>query len=252
MALTRRQFLFAVPASCVVLGACASSGPVLPTQRPYVELAQSAGSGAKETILVFMPDTPQTREVWAGLKDELSRNYRLVAVQVDTRADRSLIAEGIRRHRPASIVLMNNPTVSAYREYQRSPGVQSLPPVVIVMTSFLDAGGSQLSSATGISYEVPLTTVVTNLRKLIDRPIDHIGVVHRPELREFVEHQAALAAREQIRVVREEVSSRPNASELKRALRRLKQRTGAVWVLNDDHLLSPKLITDAWLPGLNE
>jgi hypothetical protein len=94
--------------------------------------------------------------------------------------------------------------------------------------------------------------VVTNLRKLIDLPIDRIGVIHRPELRGFVEREAALAEREQIGVVREMVSSAPNSSELKRALRRLKQRAGAVWVLNDDHLLSPKLITEAWLPGLNE
>src|SRR5438132_12417944 len=98
-------------------------------------IAKGATTGHKDAILVFMPDTPQTREVWSGLKDELSRNYRLVAVQVDTRADRSLIAEGIRRHRPASIVLMNNPTVLAYREHMRSSVVQSSPPVGNVMTS---------------------------------------------------------------------------------------------------------------------
>jgi hypothetical protein len=110
----------------------------------------------------------------------------------------------------------------------------------------------QVRGATGISYEVPLITVVTNLRKLIDRPIERIGVIHRPELGRFVDRQAALAAREQIGVVREVVGSSPNASELKRALRRLKEQAGAVWVLNDDHLLSPKLIAEAWLPGLNE
>ena len=164
----------------------------------------------------------------------------------------SVIEEGIRRHRPASIVLMNNPTVAAYNDYQRNASKRAFPPVVVVMTSFLDAGRLHVSGATGISYEVPLITVVTNLRKLIDRPIDRIGVIHRPELGGFVDRQAALAAREQIGVVREVVGSSPNASELKRALRRLKEQAGAVWVLNDDHLLSPKLIAEAWLPGLNE
>jgi hypothetical protein len=251
MALNRRQFLLSVPVGCALLQGCAK-GPVTPVNHYYSEIARSQSPGAKETILVCMPETPQTMEVWAGLRDELSRNYNLVALKVEDRAARNVIAEGVHRYRPASIVLMNNPTVAAYNDYQHNTKNATFPPAVIIMTSFLDAGRLQVRGATGISYEVPLITVVTNLRKLIDRPIDRIGVIHRPELSRFVDRQAAIAGREQISVVREVVGSSPNASELKRALRRLKERAGAVWVLNDDHLLSPKLIAEAWLPGLNE
>jgi hypothetical protein len=251
MALNRRQFLLGIPVGCAVLQGCAQDAHS-PTAHYYAEIARSTNPSAKETILVCMPETPQTMEVWSGLRDELSKNYSLVALKVEDRGARSVIEEGVRRHRPASIVLMNNPTVAAYNDYQHNAKNTSFPPVVVVMTSFLDAGRLQVSGATGISYEVPLITVVTNLRKLIDRPIDRIGVIHRPELGGFVDRQARLAAREQISVVREVVGSSPNASELKRALRRLKESAGAVWVLNDDHLLSPKLITEAWLPGLNE
>jgi len=251
MALNRRQFMLGLPLGCALLPGCAS-GPVSPTNHYYSEIGQTRNASAKETILVCMPETPQTLEVWSGLRDELAKNYNLVALRVEDRAARSVIEEGIRRHQPATIVLMNNPTVAAYNDYQHNAKNKTFPPVVIVMTSFLDAGRMQVSGATGISYEVPLITVVTNLRKLIDRPIERIGVIHRPELGGFVARQAALAEREQIGVVREVVGSTPNASELKRALRRLKERAGAVWVLNDDHLLSPKLIAEAWLPGLNE
>jgi len=253
MALNRRQFLLGLPVGTVLLQSCARVGPTAPLAQRYSEIAHATSAGAgKETILVCMPETQQTLEVWAGLRDELAKNYRLVALKVDNRDGHALIAEGVRRHRPKSVVLMNNPTVSSYRDFQRSSGSATLPPVVIVMSSFLDSARMPAMRATGISYEVPLITVVTNLRKLIDRPIDRIGVIHRPELTGFVDGQAALAAREKIGVVRELVSSSPNASELKRALRRLKQRAGAIWVLNDDHLLTPKLITEAWLPGLNE
>ena len=253
MALNRRQFLLGLPVGCALLEGCAKVGQVSPLGQRYSEIAATAGPGGdKKTILVCMPETPQTMEVWSGLRDELSKNYHLVAVKVDNRSGHALIGEGIRRHRPASLVLMNNPTVTAYRDYQHGMPGSSFPPAVIVMTSFLDAKRMQVAAATGISYEVPLITVVTNLRKLIERRVDRIGVIHRPELSAFVDGQAALASREQIEVVREVVSSSPNASEMKRALRRLKQRAAAVWVLNDDHLLTPKLITEAWLPGLNE
>jgi hypothetical protein len=121
------------------------------------------------------------------------------------------------------------------------------------MTSFFDAAlPAAISSATGISYEVPLITAVTHLRKVLSTPIERVGVVARPTQRGFVQRQAALAAREQITVIAQEVSAAPNASEVKWALRRLKDQIDALWVLNDDRLLTPRLIADGWLPGLNE
>ena len=53
-------------------------------------------------------------------------------------------------------------------------------------------------------------------------------------------------------MIEQEISHSPNPSELKYALRKLKQHVDALWILNDDHLLSPRLIADGWIPGLNE
>jgi putative ABC transport system substrate-binding protein len=123
---------------------------------------------------------------------------------------------------------------------------------VIVMTSFLDGQRDLPAAATGISYEVPLITVVTNLRKLVSTRIERVGVIQRQPLSGFVDRQAELAQLEQTHVIRETVSHDPNASEIKRALRRLKEQVDALWILNDDRLLSGKLIAEGWLPGLNE
>lgn len=252
MALTRRTFVLSLPLSAGA-AACATA-----TRRPreatgYVELAAAnLAAAAKATILVVMPETPQTREVWTGLSDELAGQYRLIAVRAEGATAAAAIGEGMRRHRPAAVVLMNNPTVVAYRKFQRESGLAKFPPAVIVMTSFLEGESTAIAGATGISYEVPLITVVTNLRKLIATPIDRIGVVARPPERDFVRRQAELAAREQIAVVVEEVSVRPNASEVKAAIRALKQQADSLWILNDDQLLTPNLIGDGWLPGLEE
>jgi hypothetical protein len=150
------------------------------------------------------------------------------------------------------MVLMNNPTVAAYRSFQRAAGATRFPPAVIVMTSFLSGHLTHVVSATGVSYEVPLITVVTNLRKVIASPIERVGVILRSPQRAFVQREAELARREQITVTEQEVSADPNWSELRWALRRLKGRVDALWILNDDRLLSPRLITEGWLPGLNE
>jgi hypothetical protein len=205
-----------------------------------------------KSILVCMPETKQTSEVWRGLSDELSHEFELIALRTEAADASETIAAGINRYHPAGLVLMNNPTVEAYRRVQAAESHTAFPPAVIVMSSFLEGRPAHLRAATGISYEVPLITVVTNLRKLIATPIERIGVVHRAALGGFVARQAALAHREQTEVVREEVSSAPNPSEIKRALRRLKQRCDAIWVLNDDRLLTPRLLADGWLHGLNE
>ena len=254
MALSRRRFLLAVPLTGLGAACSTSSFPAGPLRGAgSLELAVSSPPGAvKGTILVAMPETVQTNEVWNGLKDELGRDYRLVAIRVEGPGAAADLADAMARVRPDGVVLMNNPTVAAYRAYQDHARLERFPPAVVVMTSFLYGHPSFILSATGISYEVPLITAVTNLREVVAVPIERIGVVVRPSQRAYVERQAALAAREQITVVAQEVGASPNASEVKWALRKLKGRIDALWVLNDDRLLTPRLIADGWLPGLHE
>jgi ABC-type uncharacterized transport system substrate-binding protein len=252
MALNRREFLVSVPLAASGAWACSATTQSR-ASGGYVELAHSVPSGEKRgTVLVAMPETAQTKEVWTGLNDELGKECALVAIRAEGPGIADVIQQGMQKYKPSGIVLMNNPTVAAYRTLQRSSGAKRFPAAVIVMTSFLDGQPQQLASATGISYEVPLITAVTNLRKLIATPVERVGVVLRPGLRGFVARQIALAKREQISVVTQEVGQNANSSELKWALRRLKSKVDAVWILNDDRCLSPKLISEGWLPGLNE
>ncbi len=253
MALSRRQFLMAAPLLGWTVSGCASSGrQPRGLATPYEELARTGSPRAQARVLVFMPSTTQTHDVWTGLSDELKRDYELVAVRVESRDDVGVIAHALDRHSPRAIVLMNNPTVFAYAEYQRTHPGATFPPAIVAMTSFLEGQTGSLVQATGISYEVPLITVVTNLRKLIATPLARVGVVHRAPLAAFVRKQAELASHERIVVEQERVGLSPNASELKRAIRLVRQRADVLWVLNDDRLLTPSLIVDAWLPGVTE
>lgn len=252
MALTRRNFMLGAPALAGTALGCAPGGAGRGTvSQDAVLFSSRPKQPGQRSILVCMPETRQTGEVWQGLSDELSRDFSLVAVRVEGDATAG-IRRSLDRYQPDGLVLMNNPTVEGYRRVQAEASGSAFPPSVIVMSSFLEGRPARLRGATGISYEVPLITVVTNLRKLIATPIERIGVVHRPALTGFVRRQAALAHREQTRVIREEVSLSPNSSEIKRALRRLKQRVDAIWVLNDDRLLTPRLLAEGWLHGLNE
>jgi len=134
-----------------------------------------------------------------------------------------------------------------------SPGARdTLSQVRDVILQHLPQGYEEVINWGAISYEVPLITVVTTLRKLIATPIERVGVVLRASQSGFVRRQAALARREQISVVGEQISPNPNSSELRRALRLLKQRADVLWILNDDRVLTSSLIAEGWVPGINE
>ncbi len=254
MAITRREFL-AFASGIAGAWACArSSGRQVRTPTGGQALHAQPGPANARTVLALMPDTPQTQAVWTGLSDELGGEFSLVAVQVEDRDSSQVIADAVQRYRPSALVLMNNPTVAAYRHYLTLPNAARGIPAVVVMTSFLESKSKQLAQmgAAGITYEVPLITVVTNLRRIVASPVERIGIIYRTPLAGFLRRQKELAAREQIQVVALEVDTTPNVSELKRGIRLLKLESDAVWVMNDDRLLTPQLIAGAWLPGLNE
>jgi hypothetical protein len=252
MALNRRDFLISTSILTSALFSC-SSGQSVGKKPLYTELASinASQSGAK-TIIVFMPHTRQTMDVWLGLTDELERDFCLIAVKLESATDVPIIEQAMTRHHPDGVVLMNNPTVLAYRDYQaRHPGLK-FPPAVIVMTSFLESHANQVMNATGISYEVPLVMLITDLRKLIALPTGRVGVIARPSLLWFVHRQIELARREQVRVSVEQVGPLPRPADIRLALRRLKRSVDVIWILNDNQLLTPKLISKGWLPGLDE
>jgi hypothetical protein len=252
MGLTRRELL-TLPLCVGLASACSHTMRSSKVEHEGQELASVTTAGRRApAILVFTPDTPQTKEVWSGLRDELGKDYRLVAVQVDAAGDTPTLEAALRRYAPRGLVLMNNPTVSAYMALQRQHPETRFPPAIVVMTSFLELSAAELRETTGISYEVPLITAMTNLRRLVALPHERVGVVSRAPLRGFIRRQIELCAREKITVTSEEVSQHPNPSELKRAIRALKQKVDVVWILNDDKLLTPWLISEGWLPGLDE
>ncbi|HEY0715370.1 MAG TPA: hypothetical protein VGF45_22000, partial [Polyangia bacterium] len=103
----------------------------------------------------------------------------------------------------------------------------------------------------GVAYEVPGVTAFVNLRAVIDRPIQRVGVVHRPVFQPFLERQRALAAREQIELVTAAVSANPRPDEVRSALKQLRRsgQIDALWVLNDNQLLrNAAFLAAAWRP----
>src|SRR5688572_19203067 len=100
MALNRRNFLLTLPLLAGAAACSSGASHSLVHSSSGGRLASIPAPG-KPTVLVCMPDTKQTREVWAGLKDELEGRFNLVAIQVDGEASDPVLRQAMREHAPA-------------------------------------------------------------------------------------------------------------------------------------------------------
>ena len=233
----------------VLLASCAAGSREKESSFANLRVERRANVPA---ILALMPDSASAREAYNGLVTELGEDFDLVIQLVNPDTSPTTIARAIRAERPRAIVLMNNPTLRLFRQYQlTAPPRQRNIPAVALLTSFLRETSEGVSNLTGVIYEVPLVTSLVNLRALLDQPIDRVGVLYRPIFSRFVDEQRRLSAGEGFELIGVEVSGTDGA-QIRQGLSRLRQEMNvdAIWVLNDNRLLSEGMLLRGWLPAL--
>lgn len=231
----------------LALGACATNTA---GRKGGADLQIPNQPGAP-SVLTLMPDSDTAREAFRGLVQEMGEDVNFSFRIVEKNTSPEDVARWVRSTRPKAVVLMNNPSLRVFRRYQASATGQGRSlPAVGVLTSFLRESGRGMSLA-GVIYEVPLLTSVVNLRALVEQPVRKVGVIHRGIFKRFLDEQGRLAASEGIQIVPIEVDD-PNPRTVRSGLEKLREemKVDAIWVLNDNRLLSRDLVRDAWLPAL--
>jgi ABC-type uncharacterized transport system substrate-binding protein len=242
----------ALGAIAVLLTAACMTLPGSRPVAPAIAIVDAPRRAGMPAILVVMPVTTETRDVWSGLRDELGEDYDIVTLRFDATTTAERIGAMIAATAPACVVLMNNPTVRAYEQWQHTSKAAVFPPAVVLMASFLSDLKGRIRNAAGIAYEVPAITMFVNMRSFLDRPTRRVGVVYRRPFHAFIETQRKLAAIENIELVPIELGGHASAKQLDRALRRLRDaKVDAIWVPNDNGLFATTdHVVSAWLPNL--
>lgn len=204
-------------------------------------------------VLVFLRASPATLEAWKSLRDELEESYDVVTRPIPAGWTASDVQRELGAAKPTCVVLMGNQALNLYHAYQRSvPG--PYPPAVVLMASFFEEQRGLLQNATGIAYEVPGVTTFVQLRSFVYRPVQRVGVIYRPLFQNYLRKQRELGRSEQITLVERQVGDEPGVYEIRAALTELikVERVDAIWVLNDNALLTPELIGKGWLKVLHK
>jgi hypothetical protein len=240
--------LAAAPVALVSVG-CASllapaprpapAGVIDPPRRPN-----------KPLVYIAMPGSESFQVVRRSLVKEIEKDLDVATSIVDAETSAAEFKRRLEASGAALVVVMDNPTVKLYREYQRSCRGAARPiPAVVAMSSFLEEVAADLEDASGVAYEVPGVTALVKLRAIIDRPVRRVAVLHRPPFQRFLERQKALAAKEQITLVPVRLPAEPSAAEVRAALMSLRDgdKIDALWLLNDNRLLrDPTFLETGW------
>lgn len=254
MALIRRFALLASCASaCLVAFSACTPKPELPSaEKGELSFHDTPPQAGRDTVAVLTPLETETQELWESLVQELGAEFNVATVPVGRTTGSRHLARELERLQPACVVVVDNRTLELYRELQGQRPSATFPPAVVVMTSFLERAIGGLRGATGIAYEVPAVSSIVALREVSRLDVQRVGVVHRQMFRDVIATQSRLAALEKVELVSIAVPNDPTPEVVEDSLDRLvvEQKVDALWVVNDNRLLTAELLVESWLPVL--
>ena len=214
-------------------------------------LGVAVSAYAEDSLLIIRAHGKDYEQTVTGLKDEIGEDIPMAELVIGKRTTKGDIARKMRYISPRIVVLMDNTAISLYRKYQlEQPVSATVIPSVSLMASFTDLAVKGMKNATGIAYEVPVVTSIVNLRAILNRPLDKVGIVCREFLRDFVSRNAAYCEQEAVELVSYLIPDRGRmTSNIGKGLKFLeKEQVDAIWIPNDSGIINMELLQSVWIP----
>ncbi len=213
------------------------------------------GLSAKQKLLMIRTAGENFEEVKNSMSYELESDFDISDLVIDKSVTPEMISASMNSVAPQVVILMNNTSVSTFKKYQATlPADVAKVPSVSLMAILVNAAIDELENATGIGYEIPIVTSSVNLRSIFGaEKIKSIGIVHRIGFTPFVDENRNFCKNENIELVTKEIGNDNVDADLEKALNDLISKgVSAVWIPNDNKLLTMPLLTNVWKPILKK
>ncbi|MCW8929967.1 MAG: hypothetical protein OQL19_07005 [Gammaproteobacteria bacterium] len=205
--------------------------------KDYVVLLSSEGENFKQTI--------------KGLKDDLAEDVKFIEYSISDKANSKSIEKIIHDSHPKLLVFLGNKPLQAYSQYQQKYTGSTFPPSIALSALYLDRQLRDLKNTNGIRYEIPAVTSLVQLRSIVKHPIRKVGVIYREWMSDFIKQNQAYCEKERIELVAVKIPNKASIGQLSYHLKHLlHENIDALWVVNDNGLLQPRYIQNAWIPLL--
>lgn len=207
---------------------------------------------SQDILLIVRPEGEAFKEVVTGIKEELEEEVTIAELIIDLKSTVITLSEKLKEVKPKLLVLMDNKSVNLYKKLQKGlPDSAVTIPSVACMAFFLDKTLEKVKNISGITYEIPVITSITNLCSILDIKVDKVGIIHRKFAREYIKKNKEYCRQEKIDLINIELSQKMiKKTEIKKSLKKLFKNEGvdALFVLNDNALLKSDILRDVWIP----
>jgi len=215
-----------------------------------------APAPACRRVEILAKDSPAYLEVSEAIRRELGPKFCTHETRFRREESFESLSARVAPQKPELMVLMDNEGVDfgvRFNASSKSP----VPCVAIMGLNFK----SLLKSnrwISGIAYESPAFSLVTQFRYVVGRPVRNVLAIYRRSLfSEMVDSAVSQLKLEGITLdavnAEEQGSANDQVAEaLRKGLARMSESPGrydAVWVLLDSELLSQSLFTSIWIPA---
>jgi hypothetical protein len=210
---------------------------------------------ADGTALVLRGNSEAFEQVVSGITGDLEGDLEFSEYIVGKGTSASDIDKLVVDNAPNIIVLIGNHSINAYTKYQKENAGKSFPPAVALAALYVDKLVKKLDNATGIRYEIPAVTSAVNLRSLLNKPLNRIGVIYRSWMKDFIKENAEYCKREGIELIGYEITGKSKKvyKNIKKGVKKLnKKNIDALWVVNDNGLLNKDALLKGWIPSLKK
>jgi putative ABC transport system substrate-binding protein len=216
-----------------------------------VFIGDSEGSQRSvDTILVLRSPGDDFEEAVRGISFHLGEEFFLSDAVIHREDGIDTIGELITTINPAAIVTMNNIQIDMYTQYQHSRRAADFPPAIALMAASVGTYLDDMENAVALEYEVPVVTGVLALRTALNQEVRNVGIVYRDIFSGFIERNREYCRKEDIELVTYRADSSADVAD---ALEFFNDRqVDAVWIPNDNVLLTEKTILYDWIPFIHE
>ncbi|NLD91578.1 MAG: hypothetical protein GX639_02805 [Fibrobacter sp.] len=210
-----------------------------------------------DAILILTPPGELFASAIAGIQEETYDDFEVTVLELSKgNDDAGEIEHYFASTTPKVIVILGNQLLRLYTKFshQHKPDVSGIPVISIYALDTERAIG-HLNNAQGISSQTPMVTAITKFRYLVTSKVATVGVIYRDACEELVLQNTKLCQREgiAIRSIKIGDEAKKHKKEISNALKHLikKEQVDALWVPNDNVILSSELLGSVWIPLLN-
>ncbi len=208
----------------------------------------------QDNILVIASEGKLFEQACNGINSELEKDFVISIIRIgDMTTVVSLDKLFETGYRPRAVVLVGNNAIRMYKRFSgEKKGRIAEIPVVAIMALDVERAVNGIKNVQGIAYETPMMTAIVNARRVLNSSIKKVGVLYRESSRQFIEKNIPYCLKENVEIKGVLVGDDP--AKLKSSILNglntfaKKERIDAVWIPNDNVILKPDLIANAWLP----